>query len=454
MAPYTEELRNMVYRNFVLNILIRIILILLVICTFAYFSLVNVDYIKAAFSMLVLIIAVADIIRYVNKSNRDFRDFIHLLKNNDFSTRFSVEGKGRSFENLYDELNDLSEKYHHINTEKELKHRHLQTVLGHIDIGIISYDSSGSIQLVNQAFKDLFYLPYMAEHQSIDKLDEEFVEIIKELRPGSSKLYKTKIFDRELQLTLQANIYKLKEEEFKLISAKNIISELEQKELESYQKLIRVLTHEIMNSITPITSLSNTLNSLLKENDILENDEMLGHVKSGIEAIHDRSRNLLAFTQSYRKLTRLPQPEFEKVNFEKLIQHTLSIIKASPGAEKVSFSFDAKAHIEFNADLGMIEQVLMNIYKNAVEVLVNIENPEIETSLSLISNNRLQIEIYDNGPGMKKDILEKIFIPFYTTKEEGSGIGLSLCRQIVLAHHGHIKAESEEGKGTKITIII
>jgi len=424
------------------------------VCVFAYFFLVNVDYIKAAFSIIAVIIITAELIRYVNKSNRDYRDFIHLLKNNDFSTRFSVEGKGRSFEKLYDELNELSEKYHDINTEKELKHRHLQTVLGHIDIGIISYDSSGSIQLVNQAFKDLFYLPYLSEHQPITKLNEDFVKVVKELRPGNSRLYKTKIFDRELQLTLQANIYKLKEEEFKLVSVKNIISELEQKELESYQKLIRVLTHEIMNSITPIASLSNTLNSLLQENELQNDSELAEEVKTGIEAIHDRSSNLLGFTQSYRKLTRLPLPEISKVNMGELIRNTLSIIKSSPGAEQVSFNLDIKQDIKFNADSGMIEQVLMNVYKNAIEVLAAAQGPQIATTLFLTSNHRLQIEISDNGPGMKKDILERIFIPFYTTKEEGSGIGLSLCRQIILAHHGHIKAESEVGKGTIITIII
>lgn len=444
----------MVYRNFVINIAIRIILILLVICVFAYFLLVNIDYIKASFALIVVIVITTELLRYVNKSNRDFRDFINLLKNNDFSTRFSSEGKGRSFENLYTELNELSDKYHKLNLEKELKHRHLQTVLSHIDVGIISYDSSDTIQLVNQAFKDLFYLPYLSKYQSIDKLNKEFVEVIKELRPGNNKLFEIKIFERELHLALQANIYKLKEEEFKLISVKNIISELEQKELESYQKLIRVLTHEIMNSITPIASLSNTLNTLLKENEILNNTELAEQVKTGIEAIHDRSSNLLGFTQSYRKLTRLPQPEFKKINLDVFIQNTYAIVKSFPRADKINFKLDIEPNIIFKADPKMIEQVFVNIYKNAIEVLDNKQSPEITTSSFLTANNRMQIEISDNGPGMKKEIVEKIFIPFYTTKQEGSGIGLSLCRQIILAHHGYIKAESKEGQGTTISIII
>lgn len=444
----------MVYKNFILNIVIRIILILLVICLFAYFLLVNIDYIKASFALIVLIIATGELIRYVNKSNRDFRDFINLLKSNDFSTKFSAIGKGRSFENLYDELNELSDKYHLLNVEKELKHRHLQTVLGHIDIGIISYDSSNTLQLVNRAFKDLFYLPYLAEFQPLDKLDKEFVEIIKELRPGTNRLFKIKVFDRELHLTLQANIYKLKEEEFKLISVKNIITELEQKELESYQKLIRVLTHEIMNSITPIASLSNTLNALLNENDIQYNSELADQVKTGIEAIHDRSSSLLGFTESYRKLTRLPQPEIEKIKLDDLIQNTHIIVKSIPGADKIDFKIEVEPNIVFKADPKMIEQVFVNIYKNAIEVLDNNRSPEILTKVIFTKNNRLQIEISDNGIGMKKEIAEKIFIPFYTTKQEGSGIGLSLCRQIILAHHGYIKAESIENVGTTITIIL
>lgn len=444
----------MVYKNFIINIAIRIFVILVVVCAFAYFLLVQVDYIKASFAMLVLIIATTELVRFVNKSNRDFRDFINLLKNNDFSTRFNAEGKGRSFENLYNELNELSDKYHKLNLEKELKHRHLQTVLGHIDVGIISFDSSETIQLVNQAFKDLFFLPYLSKDQSINKLNKEFVEVIKELKPGTNKLFEIKIFERELHLALQANIYKLKEEEFKLISVKNIISELEQKELESYQKLIRVLTHEIMNSITPIASLSNTLNSLLKENKIQENIELEEQVKTGIDAIHDRSSNLLKFTESYRKLTRLPQPEFEKINLSELVQNTHAIVKSFPEAEKINFKVELEPNITLNADAKMIEQVLVNIYKNAIEVLEQKPISEIYTKAFLTINNRLQIEIADNGPGMKSEILEKVFIPFYTTKQEGSGIGLSLCRQIILAHHGYIKAESIEGKGTIISIFI
>ncbi len=444
----------MAYKNFIINIVIRIILVLLVICLFAWFLLVNIDYIKASFALIVVIIATGELIRYVNKSNRDFRDFINLLKNNDFSTKFNAIGKGRSFENLYDELNDLSDKYHLLNVEKELKHHHLQTVLGHIDIGIISYDSSDTIQLVNRAFKDLFFLPYLAESQSLDKLNKEFVKVIKELRPGTNSLFKIKIFEREMHLTLQANIYKLKEEEFKLISVKNIITELEQKELESYQKLIRVLTHEIMNSITPIASLSNTLNTLLTDTEIQKNPELAEQVKTGIAAIHDRSSNLLSFTEGYRKLTRLPQPEIEKIKLDELIKNTHTIIKSIPGADKISFKIDIDPNIILKADPKMIEQVFVNIYKNAIEVLENKSTPQITTKSFITTNNRLQIEINDNGPGMKKEILDKIFIPFYTTKQEGSGIGLSLCRQIILAHHGYIKAESIEGRGTTITILL
>jgi len=236
--------------------------------------------------------------------------------------------------------------------------------------------------------------------------------------------------------------------------SKILLSELEQKELESYQKLIRVLTHEIMNSITPIASLSNTLNSLLQQNEIHDNPELTEQVKTGIETIHDRSSNLLGFTESYRKLTRLPLHEFEKVNLDEIIQNTHAIVKSFPKAEEINFRVELEPNIIFNADPKMIEQVLVNIYKNAVEVLGAHQSPEIITNAFITTNERLQIEIADNGPGMKKEILDKIFIPFYTTKQEGSGIGLSLCRQIILAHHGYIKAESTEGEGTRITIII
>jgi nitrogen fixation/metabolism regulation signal transduction histidine kinase len=415
---------------------------------------VKTDYIKVTFALVALIIVTGELIRYVNKSNRDFREFIHLLRNNDFSVRFSAEGKGESFEKLYSELNELSEKYHVLNMEKELKHRHLQIVLGHINIGIISFDVNGTIQFVNQAFKDLFYLPYLGEGQSLKKLDKQIVEVILELRPGINKLLKIKILERELQLSVQANIYKLKDEEFKLISVKNINTELEHKELESYQKLIRVLTHEIMNSITPISSLSNSLNSILKDRDVVINPELFEQVKTGIDAIHDRSNNLLKFTESYKTLTRLPQPVMEPVKMGELIQHTIAIAKSLPGADKIIFNTELQPNITLSADQKMIEQAILNIYKNAIEVLPNKNSSVITTKVLLTANDRKQIIIEDNGPGMKDEILNRVFIPFYTTKQDGSGIGLSLCRQIIMAHHGHIKAESEEGKGTTISMII
>lgn len=444
----------MVYRNFIVNIVLRILLATAVISVFSWFLLVRPDYIKAAFALLLLVSIVVELIRYVNRSNRDFRDFIHLLKSNDFTTRFSGKRKGRSFEKLYAELNALGEKYRQLNLEKELKHRHLQTVLSHVDIGIISFSGSGQIQLVNQAFRELFEVPYLAENQTISYLDSTFVAEIKTLKPGSNKLFEMRVGSRDLKLALQVSIYKLKEEEFKLVSAKNIISELEQKELESYQKLIRVLTHEIMNSITPISSLSNTLHTLLQENKLHGNDELAGQVKTGIEAIHDRSSNLLQFTESYRKLTRLPRPEIEAVSLKELLTHTQTIAQSIPGGEHIRFTSEVQPGLMLQADPKMIEQVLVNVYKNAIEALAGIPSAAMNTTASLTRNERVQLEISDNGPGMKDEVAEKIFIPFYTTKTEGSGIGLSLCRQIVLAHHGMIKVESEAGKGTRVVIVI
>lgn len=424
------------------------------ISSFVYFLLADPDYIKAAFSFLLIILLTLELIRYVNKSNRDFRDFIHLLKSNDFSTRYHAKGKGRSFEMLYKELNQLSKKYYNLNLEKELKHRHLQTVLSHVDIGIISYDSNNNIQLINHALTELLEIPFVAQNQSLHKLDDQFIEAIKGLNAGDNSLFRITIGSRELHLAMQANVYKLKQEEFKLVSVKNILGELEQKELESYQKLIRVLTHEIMNSITPIASLSNTLDSLLHEQEIQNNTELAEQVKEGVAAIHDRSSNLLGFTQSYRKLTRLPQPEFENIQMDTWLQHTRTIVNSLPGVSKINFEWEIEPGIVFKADPKMMEQVLMNIYKNAIEALDDVQKKEISTTVFKAPNHRIHIEIHDSGPGMKAETVEKIFIPFYTTKKEGSGIGLSLSRQIILAHHGHIKAESKEGMGTIVTIIL
>jgi nitrogen fixation/metabolism regulation signal transduction histidine kinase len=444
----------MVYKKFTVQIVVRVALLLIVLLGLAYFSVIRPDYIKVAFISLLAGILIFEMYRYVGKSNRDFRSFLNMLQHDDFTSRYQVDGKGRTFDALYEEMNRLGEKYRQINLEKEIKHQHLQSLLSHVDIGVISLDGSNQIQLVNQAFRDVLNAPFLAENQSVDKLDATVSEAIRTLKPGQKKLLKTRIDEQDLHLSLQANLYKLREEEFKLISVKNIRSELEQQELESYEKLIRVLTHEIMNSITPIASLSNTLNGLLLDEDQKNNPELPDQIKTGIAAIHDRSSNLLAFTQNYRKLTRLPQPEIQAIDLNEMIQQTVSLVKSYPGAEKVAFETRIEPGLVLNADPKLIEQVLLNVYKNAVEVLDGSGDAIIRTNADRMPNERVRITLEDNGPGIRKEILEKIFIPFYTTKKEGSGIGLSLCRQIILAHHGIIKAESSLGVGTKIEIVL
>jgi nitrogen fixation/metabolism regulation signal transduction histidine kinase len=444
----------MVYKKFIVQILARIVLLSIALLGLAYFLVIRPDYIKVGFILFFAGLLIFELYRYVNKSNRDFKTFLNMLQHDDFTSRYQAEGKGRIFDALYEEMNRLGEKYRQINLEKEVKHQHLQSLLSHIDIGVISLDGSNRIQLVNQALRDVLEAPFLAEKQSIDKLDPLIAEAIRSLKPGRKKLLKTHLGVQELHLSLQASLYKLREEEFKLISVKNIRTELEQQELESYEKLIRVLTHEIMNSITPIASLSNTLNGLLSDEELKNNTELSDQIKTGIAAIHDRSSNLLAFTQNYRKLTRLPQPEFSPVVLNEMIQQTIALVKSYPGAEKVAFETHIESDLILNADPKLIEQVLLNVYKNAVEVLGRSPDGFIRTIADRIPNDRIRISLEDNGPGMKQEILEKIFIPFYTTKKEGSGIGLSLCRQIILAHHGNIKAESSPGAGTKIEIIL
>jgi signal transduction histidine kinase len=282
-------------------------------------------------------------------------------------------------------------------------------------------------------------------------VDKKLFSAIKELQPGDRKMISFNGKTGAVQLSLKSTLFITTQEHFQLVTIQDIKNEMETKELESWIKLIRVLTHEIMNSVAPITSLSQTISGYFKNLEGKQPDErIIGNTIKGLEVINERGAGLISFVETYRKLTRIPPPEKKPVNVEQLFDSTITLINIEPIDKKISISRDVlPPGLEIAADKKQISQVLINLIKNSLEALKNSEEGKIRLRGEINENGRVQITVFDNGPGITGDLMDKIFIPFFTTKESGSGIGLSLSRQIMMLHGGSLKVVSAPGKQTQ-----
>jgi len=413
------------------------------------------NYITASISIGVLIIQFILLIKYVEQTNRKLTRFFENIKYNDFTSSFVSDNKGESFNKLNDSFNQVIQQFVKTRAEKEEHHNQLQTIVQHISIGILTYRKDGQIDIFNNAVKQIFKINNLKHIKELSQIEPHLPETFLNLNQDDNKLVKITLDDELLQLSIQATEFKKKGEEYLLVSVKNIHAELEQKEIDSWQKLIRVLTHEIMNSITPISSLASTVKQLLPEEGVqLQDEEDLESMHHALSTISRRSDGLLNFVQVYRDLTRIPKPNFQKVVVKDLLFDSKLMLLHKIKNEDIQINIQTMPDdISIMADSNLIEQVILNLLINAFHATEKKEYPQIILSSRYNKNDRVIIEVADNGTGIKPDLMDKIFMPFFTSKKEGSGIGLSLSRQIMRMHHGNIFVKSVLEKGSVFTLV-
>lgn len=419
-----------------------------------YSAVVLQKYLRSVYLVVFIILASIEFLWYVDKTNRDLGNFLLALLHNDFTTRFSGNHKSKAQAHLYSSFNAINDKFLQLNAEREVLFLHQQMLVEHVNVGIISFDSNDKIHLLNDAFMRIFQQPKMLMRNLSDlgRISPELLTTVQNIKAGDRQLIKINLDNDLLQLAIQATEFKLKGKYFKLISAQDIKGELEEKELDAWQKLIRVLTHEIMNSVVPITSLSDTMHMILTNQMKSEegmNQKTLDDVSLGLDAIRNRSKGLIDFTETYKSLTRIPPPKFAELSVSELIGRMQVFLKPRLEETRTPLLLDLpEQDITVLADVQLIEQVLINLIKNAIEALEEQSQPHITLQVSQSPEGKTLIKIKDNGQGISPDILDKIFVPFFTTKDQGSGIGLSLCRQIMLMHKGSLSCSSVVGEGT------
>jgi nitrogen fixation/metabolism regulation signal transduction histidine kinase len=413
-------------------------------------------FFAAVLTGIIIIIQLSELFRFVSQTNRKLTRFLESVKYSDFISGFTSDNKlGKSFKDLNLAFNEVLEAFRKARSEKEEQGQYLNTIVQQVRTGILSFDTDGNIQLMNTNAKRYFGISNLKNIRDLININPKLYHAINSVAPGKSELYKG---GNELYLTIQATELRIRGTDVKLITLQNIQPELQKQELEAWQNLTRVLRHEIMNSITPISSLTSTLREILdhdmkKNNEHYElKEEGAEDLREGLSTIENRSKGLIKFIDAYREYTSLPKPKIATVRLRDLIEHVAQLMK--PELKKTQINFVHSCNSEYltiQADLDMIEQVLINLLKNAIEALAETEKPTLEL-VGRYDENSVKIEVIDNGSGIIKEALEHIFVPFYTTKRTGSGIGLSLSRQIMQMHNGSITVESEPDIKTIFTL--
>jgi nitrogen fixation/metabolism regulation signal transduction histidine kinase len=447
------------FKNYRFNIVFRVVLLAVSIFVLFY-SLRSRLFIAPVIVAVTIVFQTASLIRFLDRTNRELTSFLQSIRYSEFTSTFQIEGLGGSFDELNKAFNEVIQDFQKVRAEKEESFHYLQTIMQNIDVSVIAYSADGNIELINKTAKRLFQQTSLKNIKALSDLSPELVHTFLTIKPGENRLVKVQFEDDLLQLAIYASTIKMNNSLIYLVTIKDIQNVLEEQETEAWQKLIRVLTHEIMNSITPIASLSSTLDLMLKGFIAQESSgpmtidrDALSEMQEALQTINKRSIGLLHFVNTYRNLTRIPKPNFKLCSVRDLFGNVEKLFVEE--MRKCGFVFKVSVDpegLELTADDQLIEQVLINLLKNAMHALQGRSDGRIELTAFMNRRGRVTLQVADNGPGILKDVLDKIFIPFFTTKPSGSGIGLSLSKQILRLHNASITAHSEPNVETVFTL--
>ena len=444
----------MIFKRLELGIFARLLLLFGLMYVAVYY-LVHPSYVQVVFAGCLIVILVIELAGYVTRSNNELAKFILAVKYRDFSQQFNEHHTNPSLKELHHAFNQINKTFRDLSSEKEGQYQYLQTILELIDTGIISYNQHGEVAWVNESFKQTIELPYLRNIHALRKRNDTLYQAIMALKPGANSILKLSVGKKNMQLLLSATCFKVHGETLTLIAFKNVSTALDETETEAWQKLLRVMTHEIMNSVAPIASLADTLRKHVRlEKEAVAEPPMhaaslLDDVEEGIGIIQSRSEGLLKFAQIYRNFSKISTPLLTRVYVQELFNSIGALLKVQLDERRIPLHISVTPPaLVLQADTHLMEQVLINLVLNAAKAVRDRENPQIQLVARLDENERVVLEVIDNGTGIPPEIIDSIFIPFFTTHKDGSGIGLSLAKQIMHLHKGSIQVQSVENEGS------
>lgn len=396
---------------------------------------------------------------YVNSVNRKLAFFFDAVRNEDSTLHFPEDVGAKSMQHLHKSFNRINQTVSEIKIRSEHNERFFMEFMKHSATGLMVVDEAGYVDIINDKALRFCNLGYISHIQRLNQSNKALYEALEEIQPGQTRTLKWLEGSEIQQVSLKVVAITFREKKYRIYSLYDIKAELEENELETWQKLIRIMTHEIMNSIAPITSISNTLSRFfVKEDRMVSAGEITQKEVSdtihGLAVIEERSEGLMHFVDNYRKLTKIPKPSFKPIQVKEWMQRIALLVSKRMEEENIALSI----HYEYNnstfpGDEKLLTQVIINLLNNAADALAHTADKKINIIISLNKEGKLKISITDNGSGFTDEELDNIFIPFYTTKENGSGIGLSLSRQIMRLHKGSISARSNQGKETVFELV-
>jgi nitrogen fixation/metabolism regulation signal transduction histidine kinase len=414
------------------------------------FLFVNGWYIYSGLVALIIIYQLIAMYKSQTAIEREFNQFVEAIRFRDFSRHFNIAQAPPELRSLRKGFNELNTLFNFILREKETQHYYLQKVLEMVNTGILSYEvESGKIIWMNESLKKMLSVPYLKTIQALSSRDENLYKEIIALKPGESKTGTVNKKKNPFKILLSATTFQMEEKKLNFVAFQNINEALDETEAKAWQKLLRVLTHEIMNSIAPISSLADTIKNRLASIDRSKDADQLDDIRLGIDTIKRRSENLLRFAEIYRNLNKISKPVLKTLYIRNLFENLYNLMQPKLEQKNIELEVILKdPNLVIEADTNLIEQVLINLLVNAIEALKDRNEPRIVLSAYATENEKVIIKIADNGVGIPEPLLDKVFVPFFSTKKAGSGIGLTLCKQIMMLHHGNIQVQSKESGGS------
>jgi len=412
---------------------------------------------------IILIFQFIGITRFISKTNAELVRFFDAIRHADFSQRFELKSLGTGFDELGSTFTDILKRIQKVRSTQESELRQIKAIIEHVPVPLLSIANNGTVTLWNNSVRRLFGAHAITKVEDLAQFDSEFPKKLQSILAGERTLVNIIIDDMEHRLIISATEIITATHRETLFSLQDIQSELAVAQLQAWQDLVSVLTHEIMNSITPVASLAKTAVDLVE--DVQEKTKLLPDFPDGVneelddilgavQTVARRSDGLMQFVSSYRRLTRLPSPKRQTISVDKLFTNVTSLTTQGSKVKGVDFTTSIiPSELDVNIDVDMIEQVLINLLQNAEQALSQVKSPQIAMKACLNLRGHVVIEVSDNGNGIEQENVGQIFVPFFTTKKEGSGVGLALTRQVMIAHDGKVTVRNNSKGGATFSLI-